>query len=79
MAGRKTSLCLVNFTAVYKNVANCDVCRTVIRYHGNTTKLNKHIKQHEKENSGLQKKQREVEGNPPERPPAVPAQSQAQS
>ncbi len=61
------------FTAVNENIANCEVCRKSIRYCGNTTNLHKHIKQHEKENSELQKKRREEEANPSDRPPAVPA------
>ena len=49
------------FMAVNENLANCDVCKKAVRYCGNTTKLYKHIKNHEKENSELQKKG--TEGN----------------
>lgn len=65
------------FTPVNENTANCDVCKKVIRYCGNTTNLYKHLKRHEKESLELQSEREEP--NSDRAPPAVRQKSLAES
>ena len=57
------------FQAESETTATCVICKKLVKYSGNTTNLYKHIKNHHKENTELQK--RREERNPPPPGPAA--------